>query len=141
MWIKQLLLGGVGLTSGFAVAGGSFALIVALSVVPRIIGKSSTALEILRYENAMMAGGILGNIAVIFPQIRLPFGKPLLLVYGLCSGIYVGCLVMALSEIMNVFPVIFRRIRLKSGLFFVITCMAAGKVAGGLWYFFKGMGG
>ena len=66
MWVRHFFLGLMGLTSGFAVAGGTFALIVAISVVPRIIGMSRTAKEVLRYENMIIAGGILGNLITVY---------------------------------------------------------------------------
>ena len=140
MWVRHFFLGLMGLTSGFAVAGGTFALIVAISVVPRIIGMSRTAKEVLRYENMIIAGGILGNLITVFTDMSIPFGRPMLVLYGLCSGIQVGCLVMALAEIMNVFPIVFRRLKLKIGMRWVITSLAVGKVLGGLWYFFRQIG-
>lgn len=140
MWVRHFFLGLMGLTSGFAVAGGTFALIVAISVVPRIIGMSRTAKEVLRYENMIIAGGILGNLITVFTDVSIPFGRPMLVLYGLCSGIQVGCLVMALAEIMNVFPIVFRRMKLKIGMRWVITSLAVGKVLGGLWYFFRQIG-
>lgn len=140
MWSKHLFLGVVGLTSGLAVASGTFALIVTLRVMPRIIGKSNTAAHVIRYENMIIAGGILGNIVTVFTNLKILFGSPFLILYGLCSGIQVGCLVMALAEIMDVFPIMFRRIGLKTGMPWVITAMAAGKVIGGLWYFYQRMG-
>lgn len=140
MWIKHFFLGLVGATSGLAVAGGTFALIVTLRVMPRIIGKSNTAAHVIRYENMIIAGGIFGNIITVFTDLRIPLGSPFLILYGLCSGIQVGCLVMALAEIMDVFPIMFRRMGLKLGMEWVITAMAAGKVIGGLWYFYRHMG-
>lgn len=47
---------------------------------------------------------------------------------------------MALAEIMNVFPIMFRRFHLKMGLSWVITFMAIGKTIGGLWYFSRQIG-
>ncbi|MCI9378883.1 MAG: stage V sporulation protein AB [Eubacterium sp.] len=140
MLINHILLGGLGLMFGFAAAGGTFALIVAISVVPRIIGMSRTAAHVLFYESMVMLGGVLGNIVTVFPQLPIPFGRPMLALFGLGSGIQVGCLVMALAEIMNVFPIVFRRLKLKRGLSLVITVLAAGKVIGGLFYFFRQMG-
>lgn len=140
MFLKHLLLGITGFTGGLAVAGGAFAVIVVLSIVPRMIGKTSTASRILHYESMIAAGGIIGTILSVYPGIRLPFGVPLLILYGLCSGIQVGCLIMALSEIMNVYPLIFRRLKLKSGMSVVITVLAIGKVCGGFWYFYQRMG-
>lgn len=140
MLAEHFFLGAVGLTSGFAVAAGTFALVVALGVVPRIIGKSSTAAEVFCYENTIIVGGILGNIISVFTDIRIPLGSPMLILYGLGSGVHVGCLVMALAEIVDVFPIMFRRLKLKTGLQSIIVCMAIGKVIGGLWYFYQRMG-
>ena len=92
MLINHILLGGLGLMFGFAAAGGTFALIVAISVVPRIIGMSRTAAHVLFYESMVMLGGVLGNIVTVFPQLPIPFGRPMLALFGLGSGIQVGCL-------------------------------------------------
>lgn len=140
MWVRHLFLGFLGLTSGLAVAGGTFAFINAISVVPRIIGMSRTAKQVLIYENMIILGGILGNIVTVFTDLAIPFGRPMLVLFGFGSGIQVGCLVMALAEIMNVFPIMFRRLKLKIGLSCVITSLAAGKVLGGLLYFYRQFG-
>lgn len=140
MLARHIFLGAFGLMCGFAAAGGTFALIMAISVVPRIIGMSRTARHVFCYETMIMAGGILGNIVTVFPELPIPFGRPMLVLFGLGSGIQVGCLVMALAEIMNVFPIVFRRVKLKIGLSWVITALAVGKVLGGLWYFYRQIG-
>lgn len=57
-------------------------------------------------------------------------------VYGLAAGVFSGCLSVALAEVLNVFPVLFRRMGIKTGLEILITFFAFGKVAGGLVYFF-----
>lgn len=140
MWSNHWLLGLTGLTSGLAVSAGTFALVVTLRIMPRIIGMSNTADQVIRYENMIIAGGIFGNIVTVFTDLRIPLGSPFLILYGLCCGIQVGCLVMALAEIMDVFPIMFRRMNLKTGMAWVITAMAAGKAAGGIYYFYHRMG-
>ncbi len=139
MWINHVFLGLIGLCSGLAVAGGTFALLVTLKIIPRLVGKSHLASKVLFVENLIALGGICGTILVVFPMIRLPVGHWFLALYGFCSGIQVGCLLMALAEIVNVFPTIFRRINLKQGLSWVIICLAAGKVAGSFFYFYKNL--
>ncbi len=140
MWTNHIFLSLFGLMCGFASAGGTFALIMAISVVPRTIGMSRTAGHVYGYEMMIMAGGVLGNIVTVFPELPIPFGRWMLVLFGLGSGIQVGCLVMALAEIMNVFPIVFRRVKLKIGLSWVITTLAVGKVLGGLWYFYRQIG-
>lgn len=140
MLANHLFLAFVGLVSGLAVSAGTFALIISLKIVPRIIGKGHSANHIFLFENTIITGGILGSIATVFPNLMIPLGSPFLIIYGLFSGIQVGCLVMALAEIMNVFPIMFRRFRLKEGLSWVITFMAIGKTLGGLLYFYRQLG-
>ena len=71
-----------------------------------------------------------------FVQIVLPFGTIGLAVLGICSGIYVGGWIMALAEVIHVFPVFFRRIGLIKGTSLVIIAVAAGKVTGSMLHFF-----
>lgn len=59
MWIRMIFLPGmVGLASGLAVAGGMFALLIALGVIARFAGKTNTASWVLYYEDAAALGGI-----------------------------------------------------------------------------------
>ena len=109
--------------------------LIVIGVIPRMIGKCNRAAETLHFENAVILGGICGNLASVFLQIRIPFGPALLCVYGISAGIFVGSIAVALAEILNTFPITFRRMGLKVGLFWVMLAMAAGKVAGSLYYF------
>ena len=61
-----------------------------------------------------------------------------MVIYGVCTGMFVGCMSVALAEILHTFPVIFRRAKLKNGLSAVVYAMALGKMAGSLYYFFSG---
>ena len=99
-------------------------------------GKTSVAAYVPALENALIFGGIFGCILAIFPQLPFQVGLWFLVVYGLASGVFLGCLAVALAEVLNVFPVLFRRANLKNGLGFLITAFAAGKTVGGLVYFF-----
>ena len=59
-------------------------------------------------------------------------------VFWLSEGIYLGSWIIALGEVVNLFSILCRRIGLTRGLPFVILCMAAGKIAGSLYYFANG---
>lgn len=135
MLIRHIFLGFVGLAAGFGVSAGTFAFLIIIGVIPRMIGKCNRAAETLHFENAVILGGIFGNLASVFLNLRFPFGPLLLCVYGLSAGIFVGCMAVALAEILNTFPIVFRRLGLKVGLFWAIIAMAAGKLIGSLYYF------
>ena len=117
MWIRQILVAVVGLASGFAVAAGLFSFI-------------------MLYENCIMAGGILGNIFWVY-GLAMPGGKWIVPVFGLFSGIFVGCWSMALAEILNIFPIFIRRIKILKCVPWLIFGMALGKSLGALLFFYK----
>ncbi|MDD6057147.1 MAG: stage V sporulation protein AB [Clostridiales bacterium] len=140
MLSEHIFLGFVGLAAGFAVSAGTFAFLIVIGVIPRMIGKSNRAAETIHFENMIILGGIFGNLISVFLNLRLPLGSPLLCVYGLSAGIFVGCIAVALAEILNTFPIMFRRTGLKVGLQWIMLAMALGKTCGSLYYFLKGIG-
>ncbi len=135
MW-AQVLMAVIGLSAGMVVAGGLFSFISELGVVSDFADRTHTGEHILLYENSVALGGILGNIFFIY-GIRIPFGTWLLPVFGLFGGIFVGCWSMALAEILNVFPVFLRRVKLLRGIQYLILGVAIGKGVGALIFFFN----
>lgn len=134
MWIREIFLGLVGLSSGFAVAAGVFAFIISVGVIPRMVGKSRTVKDVMIYETIILLGGTFGNLFSLF-EWKLPLGITLLIVYGLSAGVFTGCLAVALAEILNSFPIMFRRLRIKEGLGWVLFFMAMGKTVGSLYFY------
>ena len=133
--IKQILLAFLGLCSGFTVAAGVFAFITMLGIVPRLAARTNTAKYIYQYEWAIILGGTLGNIWIMF-DVHLPWTVILVCLYGLFSGIFVGCLAMALAEMLRILPILVNRIQLKEGFPIVVTAIALGKFTGTLFDFF-----
>lgn len=138
MWINHVLLGFLGLVFGLSVASGSFAFAVKLGIIPQMARKSKTARHVITYENATILGGICGNILSVFDGLRFPAGHLFLGAYGICSGIFVGCLAVALAEVINAYPIMYRRMHLKMGLEWMVGAIAFGKMAGCLHYFLTG---
>ncbi len=85
MWIRHVFLGLAGLTAGAAVAGGTFAFLIMLNIIPRMIGKTKTAARICLYENMIVLGGIGGNLLSVFLMMQIPLGHIFLGVYGICA--------------------------------------------------------
>ena len=135
MWITDAVMVFLGLTAGIAVAAGAFALITGLGLIPRLAGKTSVASFSIALENAVILGGIFGTVLALFEEIPFPLGKGFAVLFGGASGIFVGCLSVALAEVLNVFPILFRRTRLKTGLYLLVFAFALGKTAGSFYYF------
>ena len=139
MWIRHLFLGFIGLAAGGAVAAGTFAFIIVIGVVPRMIAKCNLAKHTVLFENMIVFGGIVGNLISVFTGLPLPLGRGLLMLFGLSAGIFVGCIAVALAEILNTFPILFRRFRIKEGLPWIMLFMALGKSVGSMYYFWMHM--
>lgn len=137
MWVKEVLLGLIGLSAGLIVAGGLFAFIASLGVVSDIADRTHTGAHILLYEDVLILGGVLGNLWSIY-QLQLFGGTFFLLVFGLFSGIFVGCWAMSLAETLNVFPIFVRRIKLIQCVPYIILSIAIGKGIGTCIFFFLG---
>jgi len=56
-------------------------------------------------------------------------------VFGVFAGIFVGCLALAIAEMLNTIPVFARRIGFRHGLGVAILSVALGKLCGSLIYF------
>lgn len=136
MWVKQLLLAIIGLSAGTTVAGGLFSFIIGLGVVSDFADRTHTGRHILLYESSVAMGGILGNIFWIY-QIPIGMGTILVPVFGMLGGVFVGCWSMALAEILNVFPIFVRRVKLLKCIPYIILSMAIGKGIGACLFFFQ----
>ena len=126
----------LGLGGGFLVAAGVVALLVGLGIITRFTGLSHTAAESRLYETAIILGAMGGNFLTVY-QITVPAGRIGLALLGLSAGIYVGGWIMALAEVVNIYPVFARRIGLVKGASFVVLAIAFGKIVGSLLYFYQ----
>lgn len=136
--IKYFLLVLIGLGSGFAVASGTFAFITMLGIIPRLAARTRTVRHIVWYETMIVWGGALGNIWIVF-VLSFPATKLFLMLYGFFAGIFVGCLVMALAEMLRVIPILVNRTQIKEGFYFIPVAIAVGKLTGTLFqYFYNG---
>lgn len=139
-WIDQIILGIIGFSAGAMVAGGIFAFIIGLGIVSDFADRTHTGKHILLYEDAVALGGILGNVCYIYQfHISKPgFWLPL---FGIFAGIFTGAWAMALAEMLNVFPIFVRRIKLVRCIPWAILGMAMGRGMGALVFFLNRWGG
>ena len=135
MWVNHVILALMGLFAGFAVSAGTQ---VKKGQLLGLIGKSNTARAVFSYETMILLGGVVGNIISTYSDMSMPAGRILLILFGFCAGIFVGCIAVSLAEIINTFPIVFRRYKLSIGLAWALAFMAFGKMAGALFYFWTG---
>lgn len=141
---KIILLWIIGISSGIMVSAGVFTVLFVVGLVPRFAGRTDTARCELFYEECLIFGAILADVLSVFP-IKGSLGNSpnilltvLLILIGIFAGIFVGCLSIALAEVLDGIPIFARRVRLKMGVSIAVLAVALGKIAGSLVYFING---
>ncbi len=132
---RTLIMTLAALGGGFLVAAGVVALLVGLGIITRFTGISHTALHNRLYETSVCLGALFGNLLTVY-RVPAGLGWPGLLLLGISAGVYVGGWIMALAEVIHIFPVFARRIGLVKGLSFLVIAVALGKMAGSLLFFY-----
>lgn len=155
--MSDLLLGIMGFSFGVLSAAGVFTVLVAVGLVPRFAGKTHTGRYVTVYEEMVVAGTVTGCFLSVFPEFagwsgwlqdHFPqlnhlwnsLGYVVLILFGLFCGMFVGCLALAIAEMLDSIPIFTRRIRFRKGIGLVLLSIAAGKLAGSLFYFLADMG-
>lgn len=67
-------------------------------------------------------------------RFRLPYWPIIILPFFFAYGMFVGTLIIALAEVLDVLPILDRRIRIRKGITLLVLALAFGKLAGSLCY-------
>lgn len=121
----------IGFAGGFVVGGGFVAFITVLKIIPRLIQLSKTEKLIKVYIASIVLGLIFGTYLSFFAE---NWQEPIifLAVFGLLHGVFNGMLAAALAEILNVFPVLLKRLRVDGFLLWILMAIMFGKIFGSL---------
>lgn len=134
MCFRYALLIFIGFSAGVAIAGGVFAFITIIGIIPRLVQKTRTRKFIWLYESTIILGGTVGTLPLAF-NLSIPIGLVGEAIIGLFAGMFIGSLAVCLAETIDVLPVLQRRARLKVGIQFFVLSFALGKSVGALIYF------
>ena len=137
---------------GLLAAAGVFTVLVAVGLVPRFAGKTHTGKKVTLYEEMVIFGTLFGCLLSVFSrycrigawlQGKFPGGSSFLSVlgniaqgiFGIFAGMFIGCLALAIAEMLDSIPIFARRISFRHGIGLAVLSMAAGKLCGSLFYF------
>lgn len=151
--LKTLFLILVGASYGMLSSAGVFTVLVAVGLVPRFAGKTHTSRKVILFENMVISGTITGCLLTVFYrycqfgawwQSRFPeklslwmgAGTVIQAVFGLFAGMFIGCLALAIAEMLDSIPILARRVSFRHGLGFAVLGIALGKFTGSLFYFY-----
>lgn len=123
----------IGLAAGLAVGTGFVAFLTVLGIIPRLMQLSRSTNRIRLYETAVILGtfaGIylsFGDEAILLPDL-------IIAVWGLLHGVFIGMLAAALTEVLNVFPLLTKRIGMEGQLLLLMMAIVLGKITGSLFH-------
>lgn len=130
LW-NGLLLALIGLSWGIAVGSGFVAFITVLDIIPRLTQLTNSHRHIRKLEWALMCGVVFFTLVDFFEwQMALP--RLAASLYGLLAGVFVGTLAAGLTEALNVFPIIAKRLHMDGSLLYLLMAMVLGKITGAL---------
>lgn len=159
MFLKQLLMAVIGVSAGLIVSAGVFTVLISVGLIPRFAGKMHVANKVFVLEESVIWGTLAGSFLSVYSKwgeigyyVKLHeifgtategvwnlIGTLIQIVFGLFAGIFVGCLALAIAEMLNTIPVFARRIGFRHGLGIAILAVAIGKLLGSLIYFTQNM--
>lgn len=136
-----IFLGVIGLCFGMLAASGVLTVLMAVGLMPRYAGRVHEAKHITLFENMIILGTMSGTFVSLFGIYVDNSGLGLLgaliqILYGVFAGIFVGTLALAIAEMLDAFPIFFRRGHIRTGLSWIVLAIALGKMAGGFIYFY-----
>ncbi len=137
MTVKIVFVMFLGLAAGFAVGSGFVAFLAVLGIIPRLMQLSKTMKMVIAYEWAVILGTIAGGMGSLWnPSLMLP--PWIMIPIGAACGIFVGMMAAALTEVLNVFPILTKRIGIDEKIVILMTAFVLGKIAGSLfqWLYF-----
>lgn len=127
----------IGLAGGIAVGSGFVAFLTVLGIIPRLTQLSKTMKMISWYEWGVVLGAVAGGLGYLRdPIFHL---SPLTVIpLGAAGGIFVGMLAAALTEVLNVFPILAKRVGIDDKIVILMMAFVFGKVFGSLfqWIYF-----
>lgn len=137
MTISILIVMFIGLAGGLAVGTGYVAFLTVLGVIPRLTQLSKTMKMIHWYEWAVVLGALTG-VLVSLEDVILFLKSYFLIPIGLASGVFYGLVAAALTEVLNVLPILAKRVGVDGKITILLMALVLGKILGSLfhWIYF-----
>lgn len=121
----------IGFSSGIIIGGAFIAILTFLGIIPRLIQLSKVEHLVHSFSAAVVFGTLFGTY-LSFTPITVDLHVITLMVWGIFQGIFNGMFAAALAEIINVFPLLSKRIGLEKYMLFLLMAIVFGKICGSL---------
>ncbi|WP_257347818.1 stage V sporulation protein AB [Pseudalkalibacillus decolorationis] len=133
MTIKILIIFFIGIGGGLAVGAGFVAILTVFGIIPRLMQISKTYNYLRGYEIGIISGVVFASWYGL--RDMTIHSSPLLLIpIGIACGTFVGMLAAALTEVLNVLPILMKRVGFKEQLLILLMAILFGKLIGSLFH-------
>lgn len=133
MAIKIIVLIIIAFGGGIAVGTAIAAFVTILEIVPRLSQVTETKEKIGVYQWVMIISFVF-SIIIYFSSLHLNLHKFFIINIGFIYGVFIGVLSSALAEVLNVIPILAKKLKIKDNLKYVVWALMGGKVVGALYY-------
>lgn len=120
----------VGFSAGVSVGAGYVAFLTVLNIIPRLTQLTKVR-SVHYFESAVILGAIGGTISSLW-DFSFGISPFILALMGAFSGVFNGMLAAALTEVLNVFPILAKRIGMQDRILYILMALVFGKIAGSL---------
>jgi len=133
MILSNIFLIVIGLSGGLSVGCGFVAFLSVLGIIPRLSQLTKTHHFIREYEWSVVLSVVFGTW-VGLRNTHFHLSYLLLIPIGIGAGIFVGLLAAALTEVLNVLPILAKRIGIHEQILLLLMAIVLGKVFGSLFH-------
>jgi stage V sporulation protein AB len=123
----------IGFAGGIAVGGGFVAFLAVLGIIPRLVQLTKSVHYVQAYEWAVITGALTGSWCSLRDTV-LSASHFWIVPLGLLCGVFVGMLSAALTEVLNVLPILAKRIGVDGKIIILLMALVLGKVLGSLFH-------
>jgi stage V sporulation protein AB len=123
----------ISLSGGIAVGTSVTSFLVALDIIPRLMQLTKTSGYSLLYEIVVILGMVTFTLSYLL-SISIPGKNIIAGIFGIFMGFYIGVFAAALTEVLNVIPIMTKRMNIKDNVIYIIIVLSLGKVVGSLIY-------
>jgi stage V sporulation protein AB len=133
MTLSILFIMFIGLAGGIAVGSGFVAFLTVLGIIPRLMQITKTNKYIRAYEIAIIFGAVISGWTSLRDS-TFNTSVLLLIPIGLACGIFIGMLAAALTEVLNVLPILAKRVGFGGQILMLVMAIVLGKILGSLFH-------
>jgi stage V sporulation protein AB len=133
MTLKILLIMFIGMAGGIAVGSGFVAFLTVLGIIPRLMQITKTYKYVRGYESGIVSGAVLAGW-VSLRDVAFNTSIFWLIPIGLACGVFIGMLAAALTEVLNVLPILAKRIGFGPQIMMLLMAIVLGKIFGSLFH-------